>query len=95
MAESADMSWKFQDWNSRVLEELKTKHKVKVVKTPKAVLDAQLKAWDALLAEKAKDNPFFTRVMESQKAWARRVGVWRQEIMVDQAPAYAHFFKKA
>ena len=35
MAESADMSWKFQDWNSRDLEELKTKHKVKVVKTPK------------------------------------------------------------
>ena len=36
MAESADMGWKFQDWNSRDLEELKNKHKVKVVKTPKA-----------------------------------------------------------
>lgn len=94
MAESADMTWKFQDWNSRDLEELKTKHKVKVVKTPKEVLDAQLKAWDALLAEKAKDNPFFTKVMESQKAWAKRVAIWRQEIMVDQAPAYAHFFAK-
>ena len=66
------MSWKFQDWNSRGLEELKNKHKVKVVKTPQTVLDAQLKAWDALIAEKSKDNPFFTKVMESQKAWARR-----------------------
>jgi TRAP-type mannitol/chloroaromatic compound transport system substrate-binding protein len=95
MAESADMSWKFQDWNSRDLEELKSKHKVKVVKTPQAVLDAQLKAWDALIVEKSKDNPFFTKVMESQKAWAKRVAVWRQEIMVDQSPAYEHFFKKA
>jgi TRAP-type mannitol/chloroaromatic compound transport system substrate-binding protein len=95
MAESADMGWKFQDWNSRDLEELKNKHKVKVVKTPRAVLDAQLKAWDALIVEKAKDNPFFTKVMESQKAWAKRVAVWRQEIMVDQSPAYEHFFKKA
>jgi TRAP-type mannitol/chloroaromatic compound transport system substrate-binding protein len=95
MAESADMSWKFQDWNSRDLEELKTKHKVKVVRTPKAVLDAQLQAWDVLLAEKSKDNPFFVKVMESQKAWAKRVAVWRQEIMVDQGPAYKHFFKQA
>jgi TRAP-type mannitol/chloroaromatic compound transport system substrate-binding protein len=95
MAELADMTWKFQDWNSRDLEELKTKHKVKVLKTPRTVLDAQLKAWDALLAEKAKDNPFFVKVMESQKAWAKRVAVWRQEIMVDQGPAYEHFFKQA
>jgi TRAP-type mannitol/chloroaromatic compound transport system substrate-binding protein len=84
-----------QPRNSRDLEELKNKHKVKVVKTPRLVLDAQLKAWDALIVEKSKDNPFFTKVMESQKAWAKRVAVWRQEIMVDQSPAYEHFFKKA
>ena len=67
-----------------------------MVKTPKAVLEAQLKAWDALMAEKSKDNPFFTKVLESQKAWASACGaVWRQEIMVDQSPAYEHFFKKA
>lgn len=95
MAESADMSWKFQDWNSRDLEELKTKHKVKVVKTPKAVLDAQLKAWDGLIADKAKDNPLFVKVMESQKAWAKRVGLWSQEITVDPIPAYEHFFKQS
>ena len=94
MAQSADMTWKFQDWNSRDLAELKTKHNVKVVKTPKEVLDAQLKAWDGLLVEKAKDNPFFTKVMESQKTWAKRVGIWHQEIVVDPAPAYAHFFKQ-
>lgn len=95
MAESADMTWKFQDWNSRDLEDLKTKHKVKVVKTPKTVLGAQLKAWDALIAEKSKDNPFFVKILESQRIWAQRVAAWRQEIMVEQGPAYEHFFKKA
>lgn len=94
MAESADMLWKFQDWNSRDLEELKTKNKVKVVKTPKSVLDAQLKAWDGLLAENIKANPFFAKVIESQKAWAQRVALWQQEIYVDQNPAFAHFMKK-
>jgi TRAP-type mannitol/chloroaromatic compound transport system substrate-binding protein len=66
-----------------------------MVKTPKPVLDAQLKAWDTLLAEKSKDNPFFVKVMESQRIWAKRVAVWRQEIIVDQGPAYEHFFKQA
>lgn len=95
MAASADMTWKFMDWNSRDLEELKTKHKVRVVRTPKAVLDAQLKAWDMILEEKSKGNPFFVKVLESQKRWAARVSVLRQEITVDPAPAYAHYFRTA
>ena len=94
MAESADMDWTFQDWNSRDMEEMKTKNKVRFVKTPRPVPDAQLKAWDVLLDEKSKGNPFFAKVMESQRAWAARVVPWRNEIMVDSAPAYAHFMKK-
>ncbi len=94
MAQSADMTWKFMDRNSADLAELKTKHKVRVIKTPKSVLDAQLKAWDAILAEKSKDNPFFVKVLESQRAWAARVVPLRQEIMVDNDPAYQHYFKK-
>src|SRR6266550_3370115 len=95
MAESADFTWKMMDRNSVDLEEMKTKQKVQVVKTPKAVLEAQLKAWDTVIAEKSKDNPFFVKVLESQKKWAARVVPLRQEIVVDQELAYNHFFKKA
>jgi TRAP-type mannitol/chloroaromatic compound transport system substrate-binding protein len=95
MAESADFTWKFMDRNSKDLEEMKAKQKVQVVKTPKAVLEAQLKAWDAVVAEKSKDNPFFTKVLESQKQWAARVVPLRQEIMVDNEPAYQHYFKRS
>ncbi|HEU4371612.1 MAG TPA: TRAP transporter substrate-binding protein [Methylomirabilota bacterium] len=93
MAQSADMTWQFMDRNSSDLLELKTKHKVRVVKTPKSVLDAQLKAWDKIVKEKSEGNAFFTKVIESQRKWAERVVPLRQEIMVDNEPAYNHYFK--
>jgi TRAP-type mannitol/chloroaromatic compound transport system substrate-binding protein len=93
MAQSADMTWQFMDRNSSDLIELKTKHKVRVVKTPKSVLDAQLKAWDKIVKEKSEGNAFFTKVIESQRKWAERVVPLRQEIMVDNEPAYNHYFK--
>jgi TRAP-type mannitol/chloroaromatic compound transport system substrate-binding protein len=94
MAQSADMTWKFQDWNSKDLVEMREKQKVRTVKTPKAVLEAQLKAWDALIEEKGKNNPFWQKVTESQKAWAQRVVSWQKEVYVDGGQAYEHFFKK-
>jgi len=95
MAESADFTWKMMDRNSVDLIEMKAKQGVKVYKTPKSILEAQMKAWDKVIEEKSKDNPFFVKVMESQKQWAARVVPWRNEIMVDEEMAYNHFFKKA
>jgi TRAP-type mannitol/chloroaromatic compound transport system substrate-binding protein len=95
MAESADFTWKMMDRNSTDLIEMKAKQGVKVVKTPKSVLEAQMKAWDKVIEDKSKDNPFFVKVLESQKQWAARVVPWRTEIMVDEEMAYNHFFNKA
>jgi TRAP-type mannitol/chloroaromatic compound transport system substrate-binding protein len=92
MAESADFTWKMMDRNSKDLEEMKTKHGVKVVRTPKSVLQAQLKAWDEIIAENLTD-PFSVKVLESQKAWAARVGALRLDIMVENETAYNHYFK--
>ena len=93
MAQSADFTWKMMDRNSTDLEEMKSKQKVQVTRTPQAVLEAQLKAWDAVVAEKSKDNPFFVKVLESQKQWATRVVPLRQEIMVENETAYRHYKK--
>jgi TRAP-type mannitol/chloroaromatic compound transport system substrate-binding protein len=95
MAQSADFTWKMMDRNSTDLEEMKSKQKVQVTRTPQAVLEAQLNAWDAVVAEKSKDNPFFVKVLESQKQWATRVVPLRQEIMVENETAYRHYFKKS
>lgn len=56
--------------NHEALEELVTKHGVKVVETPREVLVALLKAWDKVAAREAAKNPDFAKVLESQKRFA-------------------------
>jgi len=90
-AASADMSWKAMDRYSKDLEALKAAG-VKVHQTPDSVLQAQLAAWDKVIAAQSED-PFFAKVIESQKAWAKRVVGAQFEIEVDQKLAYDHFFK--
>jgi len=92
-AASADMSWKQQDRYSKDLQALKDAG-VKVIPTPKAVLEAQLAAWDKVISAASAD-PFFKKVIDSQKAWAKRVVGMQFEIEVDQKMAYDHFFGKA
>lgn len=94
MAESADMTWKFMDRNSKDLEAMVQKRGVKVVKTPKSVLQAQLKAWDRIIERESKANPFFAKVIKSQREWAARVVPLRQLIMVENETAFEHYFKK-
>jgi TRAP-type mannitol/chloroaromatic compound transport system substrate-binding protein len=94
MAQSADMTWKFYDRNSADMVELEEKRGVKFVVTPKAVLEAQLKAWDKIVGGESGKNPFFTKVNQSQREWAARTAPWRQKIMVENNTAYDHYFQK-
>ncbi|MFG1395585.1 TRAP transporter substrate-binding protein [Roseixanthobacter pseudopolyaromaticivorans] len=92
-AASSDMMWKAQDRYSKDLEALKARG-VKVITTPKSVLEAQLNAWDKVIANLSAD-PFFKKVVDSQMAWAKRVVGFRLQYEVDSAFAYNHFFQKA
>lgn len=92
-AASADMSWKAVERNSQDYIELK-KAGVKFYKTPDAVLRAQLAAWDKIIADKAKENPLFQKVLDSQKAFAQRAGQWQADYMVDFKMAWNHYFGK-
>ncbi len=93
-AASADMGWKSMHRMSQDYIELQTKQGVKVFKTPKAILDAQLKAWDTVIKKRSADNPLFAKVVASQKAWAKRVMYWHNDIQVDRKVAYEHYFGK-
>jgi TRAP-type mannitol/chloroaromatic compound transport system substrate-binding protein len=88
---SSDMSWKAMDRYSKDLEALKAAG-VKVHQTPDSVLQSQLAAWDKVIAAQSAD-PFFAKVVESQKAWVKRVVGAQFELEVDQKLAYDHFFK--
>ncbi len=87
---SADMSWKAMDRYSKDLEALKAEG-VNVVKTPDSVLEAQLAAWDRVIAAKSAD-PFFKKVLDSQKDWARRVLGYENAFEVRTDLAFRHFF---
>jgi TRAP-type mannitol/chloroaromatic compound transport system substrate-binding protein len=93
-AASADMSWKAIDRNSKDYIELKTKDKVAFYKTPDAILRAQLDSWDKVTAAKAKENPHFQKVLDSQKVFAQRAGQWQNDYMVDFKMAYNRYFAK-
>lgn len=89
---SSDMSWKAMDRYSKDLEALKAAG-VNVIPTPKAVLEAQLAAWDKVIERMTAADPFFAKVVDSQKAWVKRVVGLQFDMEVDQKLAYDHFFK--
>jgi len=93
-ASSADMSWKAIDRYSQDYIDIQAKDKVKVYKTPDAVLEEQLKVWDELIAKKSAENPLFKKVLDSQKAFAERAGKWQNDQNVDYTLAFNHYFGK-
>jgi TRAP-type mannitol/chloroaromatic compound transport system substrate-binding protein len=90
-AASADMSWKQQDRYSADLEKIKAAG-VDVRKTPDSVLQAQLAAWDKMLEVRSGEDPFFAKVIESQKAWVKRVVGFYRDYSVSRDMAFEHFF---
>jgi hypothetical protein len=55
------------------LQTLINKNKVNVIRTPKSVFQAQLVAWDVLTKKLSDEDPFFKKVVDSQRAWAKDV----------------------
>ena len=60
----------------------------------KDIFDAQLKAWDVLVKRLSDEDPFFKKVWESQKAWAKRVGYYNFFNNADYKQAYEHLYGK-
>jgi TRAP-type mannitol/chloroaromatic compound transport system substrate-binding protein len=90
-AASSANEWKAMDQYSRDLQELINKDKVNVLRTPQGVFDAQIKAWDGLIAQLGND-PFMKKVMDSQKEWVRRVVYYNTLNATDYVGAFNHHF---
>jgi len=73
------------------LQKLEKDSGVNVRRTSKDILDAQLKAWDALITELEKDA-FMKKVLDSQRAWVERVTYYELMNSPDYALAYEHYF---
>jgi TRAP-type mannitol/chloroaromatic compound transport system substrate-binding protein len=93
-AASQDMMWKSIDRYSQDYIELQVKDKVKIYKTPSAILQAQLDIFDKVAAKKSAENPFFKEVYDSQKRYAERAVKWDLDTNVRREMAYNHYFGK-
>lgn len=99
-AASADMSWKLQDRYSADLLAMQQQQQVNVRTTPTAILDAQLAAWDRVIARQEADTTspatgaFFKKVCDSQRAWCARVGNFFLRYEVSAVRSFNHFFAR-
>jgi len=92
-AASADMSWKAVDRYSKDYAEMAAGG-VKFYKTPDAVLQKQLTAYDEAAAKKEEGNAMFKEIVTSQKKFAERVVKWDLDTNVQRRMAYNHYFAR-
>ena len=79
IAGAADGEWLLQAKNADDFANLQKKG-INIQKTPQNVLNAQLDAWDKVIADESKNNPDFVAVLASQRAWAEKVFPWTSTI---------------
>jgi TRAP-type mannitol/chloroaromatic compound transport system substrate-binding protein len=93
LAASSEQLGTAYDRYSKDLAEIK-KRGVSVVRTGEGVLAAQLAAWDEVIEAYVRE-PFFAKVLASQKAWVKRTQPYllvNNLSAAEAGSAYKHFF---
>ncbi|MFQ5924153.1 MAG: C4-dicarboxylate ABC transporter, partial [Anaerolineales bacterium] len=91
-AASSNNFFKAMDRYSNDLVTLRDRHGVKIYRTPQSIMDKQLKAWDVLIDRLESADPFFKKVLKSQKAFAHRVAFYELLNSADYKLAFDHYF---
>ena len=86
---------KWQRQNAEAIEEMRTKHGTQILRTPPDVLVAFLKAWDEIAAEESAKNPFFKKVLDSQRAYAAKVVPAKRFLFPPYSFAANYYFPEA
>jgi len=92
MAENSGFYWGNTKRYADDLVKLQEQDGVSVWRTPETVLAAQLDAWDVVAARIAEEDPFFAKVMESQKVYAKNVMGYLNINQPNYQQAYEHYF---
>ena len=90
-AENSNFYWNNTKRYSDDLAKLREQG-VNVHRTPDSVMAEQLKAWDIVVDRISGDDPFFAKVVESQKAYAKEVMGYLNLNQPDYKLAYNHYF---
>ncbi|HEX4894316.1 MAG TPA: TRAP transporter substrate-binding protein [Hyphomicrobiaceae bacterium] len=78
--------------NADAIEELTTKHAVKIERTPDDILKKILVAWDEIAAAESAKNPFFKKVYDSQRAYAGKVVPARRSVQPNYDIGANHYW---
>ena len=90
-AASSNNFWRGQDQYSQDLLWLRDQAGVKLYRTPVSVMKAQLDAWDKILPG-LEEDPFFKKVVASQKEFAHRVAYYDLLNTADYKLAFDHYY---
>ena len=90
-AENSNFYWHNTKRYSEDLGKLKDMG-VNVYRTPDSVMKAQLEAWDIVVDRISAEDPFFSKVVDSQKAYAKEVMNYLNLNQPDYKMAYNHHF---
>lgn len=91
-AENSNFYWNNTKRYADDLVKLATEQGVNVHRTPDSVMAAQLDAWDIVVDRISGEDPFFAKVIESQKAYAKTVMNYLNLNQPDYKLAYDHYF---
>ena len=93
MAEITRLSAYTVDQDSQAAEELASKHGVQIARTPDEILRAELDAIDKTLEAEAQKNPFFARVLRSQREYAKKTVPHAQKLTPPMDIAVRHYWQ--
>lgn len=91
-AENSNFYWNNTKRYADDLVTLQEEQGVKVHRTPDDVMAAQLAAWDVVVDRISEEDEFFAKVIESQKAYAKKVMAYLNLNQPDYKLAYKHYF---
>jgi TRAP-type mannitol/chloroaromatic compound transport system substrate-binding protein len=86
---------KWQRQNADALKEMQEKHGVQILRTPPEILRLFLQKWDEIAAQEAAANPFFKKVLESQKAYASVVVPYKRFYFPPYSFAANYYFPES
>ena len=90
-ANTANYGWAMNQYSTD-LQILINEKGVNVYRTAQSIMTAQLKSWDKVLKKLEAADPFFAKVVKSQKVWSEKVAFYDLVNAADYKLAYEHYF---
>lgn len=90
---STEGLWQTANQNSSDYQSL-AESGTKFIRTPPSILQAQLNAWDRVVARYASKDPLFASIIKSQKEFAKRAGTWESDVTVNFRTVQNHYFSR-